>query len=104
MVASIVATGIAMPFDTIRTRLYTQRQLPNGQWPYANALDCFTKITKYEANIKNHGNLQAFYAGAYAHTARFFAITYVSQYLIDYFTFNIKKEELWTPGVYNACL
>lgn len=101
LVASIIATAASMPFDTIRTRLYTQRQLPNGKWPYAGTTDCISKIIKYEANIKNHGNLQAFYAGAYAHLGRFFLITYVSQYLVDFYHFNGKKELLWEPSKYN---
>lgn len=39
LVASGVATAASMPFDTLRMRLYTQRQLPNGQWPYKGTLD-----------------------------------------------------------------
>lgn len=39
LLASFVATTISMPFDTLRIRLYTQRPLPNGKWPYAGALD-----------------------------------------------------------------
>lgn len=102
LIASVVCTLVAMPFDTIRTRLYTQRPLPNGVWPYRNMFDCISKIVKYEANPKNHGNLQAFYAGAFSHLARFFVITYASQFLIDYYHFNISKEELWSPGTYNV--
>jgi solute carrier family 25 oxoglutarate transporter 11 len=102
LVASIVATAVAMPFDTVRTRLYTQRALPNGKMPYRNMFDVISKIVKYEANPKNHGNLQAFYAGSFAHLGRFFLITYVSQYLIDFYHFNLKKEELWEPAKYAA--
>jgi hypothetical protein len=102
LVASIVATLAAMPFDTIRTRLYTQRQLPNGVWPYRNTFDCLTKMIQYEANTKNHGNLQCFYAGAFSFTARFFLITYVSQYLLDYYHFSWPKEEMWNPSMYSV--
>lgn len=44
LVASGVATAASMPFDTLRMRLYTQRQLPNGAWPYNGLFDCFSKI------------------------------------------------------------
>lgn len=101
LVASIVCTLAVMPFDTIRTRLYTMRALPNGKMPYANMIDCISKIIKYEANIKNHGNLTAFYAGSFAFLTRFLAITLVSQYLIDYYHFQMKKEELFIPYAYN---
>lgn len=102
LLATIVATIGSMPFDTIRTRLYTQRQLPNGVWPYRNTLDCLTKIVRYEANTKNYGNLQALYAGSYAFGIRFFLIAYVSQYLLDYYTFNMQKEEMWNPSMYSV--
>ncbi len=39
LIASGVATALSMPFDTLRIRLYTQRQLPNGKWPYAGLTD-----------------------------------------------------------------
>lgn len=34
-----IITGLSMPFDTVRVRMYTQKQLPNGKWPYNNLLD-----------------------------------------------------------------
>mmetsp|Transcript_9804 Transcript_9804/g.9631 ORF Transcript_9804/g.9631 Transcript_9804/m.9631 type:complete len:264 (+) Transcript_9804:14-805(+) len=39
LVASGVATVASMPFDTLRMRLYTQRPLPNGKWPYGGLTD-----------------------------------------------------------------
>ena len=39
LVASGVATAASMPFDTIRVRLYTQRPMPTGVWPYTGLTD-----------------------------------------------------------------
>lgn len=32
--AVTVGTIVSMPFDLIRVRMQTMRQLPNGMWPY----------------------------------------------------------------------
>ena len=101
LVASLVATAASMPFDTIRMRLYTQRQLPNGAWPYQNTLDCLSKIARYEANIKNHGNFQCFYAGFMPYMARFFLIAYTSQILLDYYHAGSFVSEMWEPVTYS---
>ena len=101
IVASTVATLASMPFDTLRTRLYTQRQLPNGVWPYEGTLDCFSKICRYEANIRNHSNFQSFYAGAFSYWARFFVIAYASQILLDFYHHGSYVEELWEPAQYS---
>lgn len=51
--ATILATSVGVlasyPFETIRTRLYLMKALPNGAMPYNNALDCFSKIIRYES-------------------------------------------------------
>jgi len=101
LVASFVATAASMPFDTLRLRLYTQRPLPNGKWPYEGTLDCVSKIFKYEGNVKNNGNLQAFYAGFLPCYLRFFAIALVSQYALDFYKNNNFVSELWTPATYS---
>lgn len=101
LVASLVASAASMPFDTMRVRLYTQRQLPNGQWPYEGSLDCLSKIIKYEANIKNNGNLQCLYPGFLPYFGRFFLIALVSQYLLDFYRAGNFIQELWTPGSYS---
>jgi len=55
---------------------------------------------KYEANIKNHGNLQAFYAGYISYFGRFFLIALVSQYLLDFYYQNKFIPEMWIPNTY----
>mmetsp|Transcript_4837 Transcript_4837/g.5730 ORF Transcript_4837/g.5730 Transcript_4837/m.5730 type:complete len:167 (-) Transcript_4837:20-520(-) len=100
LLATVVTTLASMPFDTLRVRLYTMRQLPNGVWPYEGTLDCLTKIIKYESNTKNHGNLQSLYAGAYSYFARYFLIFYASQYMIDWYVRGNYVEELWSPSSY----
>lgn len=77
------------------------RPLPNGIWPYYNTLDCMSKITKYEANTKNHGNFQSFYAGGFMYWTRILAITYVSQYLIDFYLKAGLREPQWDTASYN---
>lgn len=101
LVASLVMTGASMPFDTLRTRLYTQRPLPNGSWPYKGLMDCFSKICLYEANIRNHGNFQSFYAGFFTYFARYFLITLASQFILDFYHHGSYIEELWTPAQYS---
>ena len=100
--ATTLITLASMPFDTIRVRQYTQRPLPNGVWPYAGFLDCLSKITRYEANPKNHGNLQAFLAGAYCYWARYFVIFYASQYILDFYHRGHFTEEYWHPATYTS--
>ena len=101
LVASLVASTVSMPFDTLRMRLYTQRPLPNGKWPYEGSLDCLSKIMKYEANIKNNGNLQCLYAGFLPYFGRFFLIALVSQYLLDFYRQGNFIQELWVPASYS---
>lgn len=100
LLASAIAVGASMPFDTIRMRLYTQRPLPNGVWPYQGVTDCLSKIMRYEANIKNHGNLQSFYAGFLPYFARYFLIFFSSQYILDFYHYGHYVPELWTPATY----
>jgi solute carrier family 25 oxoglutarate transporter 11 len=52
-VAAGLGTAFAMPFDMIRTRLYTMKPLPNGVMPYNGTMDCMHKILKYECNTKH---------------------------------------------------
>jgi hypothetical protein len=95
VVAALVGTLASMPFDMIRTRLHTMRPLPNGTMPYANGLDCFAKIARYECNSKWMGNFGAFYAGGEAYFLRLTAICYLSQFLLDYYHENYFEQELW---------
>lgn len=48
VMAVTIGTVASMPFDMIRTRLYTMRPLPNGAMPYDHTFDCLVKIFKYE--------------------------------------------------------
>ena len=41
LVAAFIGTAVSVPFDMVRTRLYTMRPLPNGVYPYNGMLDCF---------------------------------------------------------------
>lgn len=61
------------------------KQLPNGAWPYNGTLDCFNKITKYEANEKHSGNMNAFTIGYFTAFLRYFTIFYVSMNILDYY-------------------
>lgn len=90
-----------MPFDYIRVKLYTQRPLPNGVWPYKGFTDCLSKTMQYEANTKNHGNFQCFYAGFMPYYARLFVIAYASQLILDQYKNGQYQTELWTPASYN---
>lgn len=49
--AVTVGTVASMPFDMLRVRMHTMRPLPNGVYPYNNALDCLTKVLEYECNM-----------------------------------------------------
>ena len=57
------AVALSMPFDAIRTRLHTMRPLPNGVYPYENALDCFVKMYKYECNFSKFSHFSSLYSG-----------------------------------------
>jgi hypothetical protein len=77
-VGAVAATAVSMPFDTIATRMYTMRPLPNGEMPYKHSFDCFAKILKYEATFEKQSNLSAFYSGGQAYGARIFAIALIT--------------------------
>ena len=83
--AVTVGSLVSMPFDMLRTRMYTMRPLPNGQMPYKNAFDCFFKIARYESDMYKSANLQSMYAGFQAYWLRLFGVCYVSMYLLDYY-------------------
>jgi len=74
----VVATAISMPFDTLRTRMHTMRPLPNGEMPYKDTLDCFTKIVRHECNFDKHNNFGSFYTGCQPYFLRLLLICYVS--------------------------
>lgn len=94
------ATAASMPFDAIATRMHTQRPLPNGELPYANSFDCFTKMWKYECSFDHFSNLGAFYSGGQAYFARLYVIAILSQYLLDYYHNTSKVSEFWQPARY----
>ena len=97
----MVATAVSHPFDTIRTRMHTMRALPNGRMPYANSLDCFLKLYRYESQIRYNSNMGVIYAGCYASFVRTFGIAYVSMRLLDYYFDSTPMQELWQPARYN---
>lgn len=76
--ATTVGTLASMPFDTLRTRMYLMKPLPNGALPYRDAWDCFNKITRFETTTKWKGNFGAFYAGALTQWLRLLVIFLVS--------------------------
>lgn len=85
-VAAALGTAFSLPFDAIRTRMHTQRPLPNGVLPYSSSYDCFKKMMFYEANAKYHANPgSVFFAGAQAYGARLFAVCYLSSFLLDFY-------------------
>jgi hypothetical protein len=72
------AMAVSMPFDAIATRMHTMRPLPNGELPYKNSLDCFTKMFKYECSFDHFSNFGAFYSGGQAYFARLYGIAIIS--------------------------
>ena len=97
-----VGTIASMPFDMLRTRLYTMRPLPNGQMPYNNWVDCAVKIIRYESNMFKNANMQSFYGGMQAYWLRLFGICYISQYLLDYYHSHNFDVEPWSTASYNT--
>jgi len=98
-IGAFVALLASMPFDTVATRMHTMRPLPNGEMPYRNSLDCFTKIWKYECNFEVHlSNFGAFYSGGQAYFLRLYLIAVGSQYLLDYYHGSAKVSEFWQPA------
>lgn len=98
VVAAGMGTLVSMPFDMIRTRLYTMRPLPNGVMPYNGTLDCLQKILKYEGNTHHNSNPGALYAGAQASFLRLFLICWVSQHLLDFYHARYYVPEFWQPS------
>ena len=99
--AAGVGTFASIPFDAIRIRLYLQRQLPNGVWPYNSTVEVFNKMTKYEANHKHSGNMNCFHLGFITQFLRYFIIFYMSQYILDHYQLNNYVEEYWVPSRYS---
>lgn len=100
-VACGVGTAVSMPFDAVRTRLHAMRPLPNGVLPYTSSLDCLHKMYRFEGNMKFHSNLGCYFSGGQAYFARLFAICYVSQFLLDWYTGKQMVSEFWQPARFN---
>ncbi|MFS8160625.1 MAG: MC/SLC25 family protein [Candidatus Roizmanbacteria bacterium] len=98
IVAVTIGTGVSMPFDCLRTRLYTMRPLPTGEMPYSGTFDCLVKILKYECNFEKSSNPQSLYAGLEAYWLRLFIICYASQFLLDHYHSNAYVSEFWQPA------
>ena len=94
------ATALSLPFDAIATRMHTMRPLPNGELPYQNSFDCFTKILKYECSYDHFSNVGAFYSGGQAYFLRLYGIAILSQYFLDYYHNTAKVTEFWQPARY----
>eukprot|EP01133_Synstelium_polycarpum_P019215 gene19215-23023_t len=56
-IAGIIGASTVFPIDMVKTRLQTQKTLPDGTKTYNGARDCFQKI------IKNEGGPRALYRG-----------------------------------------
>lgn len=95
LVASILATAIAHPFDSMRTRMHTMRALPNGQMPYRDSLDALLKFYSYESQIRFNSNGGGLYAGCYAACIRTFGIAYVSMRVLDHYFDSTPHQEFW---------
>ena len=92
---------LSMPFDTIATRMYTMRPLPNGEMPYKSTIDCYNKIFKYECSFDKHSNFGSFYSGGQAYFLRLYLIAIISQYMLDYYHASNKVSEFWAPARYS---
>lgn len=95
IIAVTIGTIVSMPFDMIRTRLYTMRPLPNGIMPYSSTFDCLAKILKYECAETKSSNFGSMYAGLEAYWLRLFLICYLSQFALDYYHSNNYVSEFW---------
>lgn len=97
-VAVIVGSLVSMPFDMIRTRLYTMRPLPNGVMPYSGTFDCLSKILRFECNSFKSSTVQSLYAGFEMYWARLFLICWVSQYILDIYHTRNYVPEIWNSA------
>ena len=95
VIAVTLGTVVSMPFDMIRTRLYTMRPLPNGVMPYSDTFDCLVKILKYECQEAKSSNFGSIYAGLEAYWLRLFLICYLSQFILDFYHRNNYVSEFW---------
>ena len=41
---AILGAALYLPFDNVKVRLHTMRNLPNGELPYTGMMDCFYKV------------------------------------------------------------
>jgi hypothetical protein len=85
LLASVLATLLSHPFDSMRVRLHTMRPLPNGKMPYVHSLDALIKFYHYESQIRFNSNGGGLYAGCYAACIRTFGIAYLSMRALDYY-------------------
>jgi hypothetical protein len=99
--ASIVAVAAGHPFDNLRIRMHTMRNLPDGRAPYADSLDAFWKCYRYEGNIRHNSNLMSIYAGSYAAFLRMFLILYSSMRVMDLYFQTNQWDEYWSPAHYS---
>lgn len=103
-VGCVTAMILSMPFDAIATRLHTMRPLPNGEFPYKNAYDCFNKIWKYEGNFDHISNFGCFYSGGQFYFLRLYIIAMTTQYILDWYHNSSRKQEFWQPARYHSAL
>jgi hypothetical protein len=96
-----MATALSMPFDAVRIRCQTQRALPNGKLPYANSIDAFLAMYRYESQMKYNSNGGCYFAGSYAAFVRLFVITYASIRALDYYNISTPHHELWAAPTFS---
>lgn len=94
-VAAGLGTLVALPFDAIRVRMHTMRPLPDGRLPYWSSWDCAKKMLTYEGSAKYSSNFNCFFAGGQAFGVRLYAITFMSQYFLDYYQGGKNTSEFW---------
>jgi len=99
--AAAVGTTASMPFDALRIRLYTQRALPNGVFPYKNGVDAFTKIAQYESATKHSGSYNSLFAGWVTAFGRYFAVFLLSQLILNRYQFSNAQPEIWATARYS---
>lgn len=95
-----VATAqfLSQPFDAIATRMHTMRPLPNGEYPYKNWYDCFSKMARYEGSFDHYSNGGCFYSGGQFYFLRLYIIAIGTQYLLDWYHNTDRIQEFWQPA------
>ncbi|KAK5371352.1 hypothetical protein LTR20_006751 [Exophiala xenobiotica] len=73
---SVIASGVggfcaaffSMPFDFVKSRLQSQRKLPEGRGQYSGMMDCFMKVRQQEGLLRFYRGFPAYFARMAPHS------------------------------------